>query len=84
VMVELSDYVKKKLRSLDKALRKSIGAEIRKFQNGEPVNIKKLKGAEDRWRIAVGDWRILVKADKEEGLDTMTVTDVLQRKDAYR
>lgn len=42
-MVIISDVARKILKSLDKTTRKKIGAEIRKFQEGSPVNIKKLK-----------------------------------------
>ncbi|MHC9540435.1 MAG: hypothetical protein AB9903_13035 [Vulcanimicrobiota bacterium] len=54
-MVIFSDDVKEILRGMDSATRKLIGGEIRKYQDGKSVNMKKLKGKADTWRIAAGD-----------------------------
>ncbi len=83
-MVVLSEHTKRKLRRLDKATRKLIGAEIRKYQNSEPVDIKKIKGEKDTWRIAVGSWRILIEASSDGEQELLTVADVVPRKDAYK
>ncbi|HEY7063521.1 MAG TPA: type II toxin-antitoxin system RelE/ParE family toxin [Chloroflexota bacterium] len=46
------------------------------------VHWKKLGGYRNRWRVAVGRWRIIVAADNRAG--QLTVLNVFDRKDAYR
>jgi mRNA-degrading endonuclease RelE of RelBE toxin-antitoxin system len=83
-MVILSDDAKTVLREMDSAARKLIGGEIRKYQDGKPVNIRKLKGRIDMWRLAAGDWRIIIEARQGENEKVFEIVDVIQRKDAYR
>lgn len=72
------------LRKLDKKTRKLIGAELRKFQNDEPVDFKKLKTERDLYRIAAGEWRIMLLVQKEDNRRIFYVIGLMQRKDAYR
>ena len=44
------------------------------------VDLRKLSGVQDVWRVRVGNWRILLLL--EQGV--MFVVRVLDRKDAYR
>ncbi len=46
------------------------------------VHWKKLGGVRNRWRVAVGRWRVILAADNRAG--QLTVLRVLDRKDAYR
>jgi hypothetical protein len=46
-VIIISDPAKALLRGMDKATRKMIGDEIRKFQDGMPVEIKKIKQSLD-------------------------------------
>ncbi len=51
-------------------------------EDPRPPGAKKLQGAEDLWRIRVGDYRIVYLIE-----DTIMIVDVLQvahRKDIYR
>lgn len=61
-MLIISNEIKEFLRSLDKDTRKLIGGEIRKFQNDSNVDIIKLHGEYNKWRIAAGIWRIILKS----------------------
>lgn len=55
--------------------------EIRDIPDFEDIrNLKKLKGAEDYYRIRVGDYRIGIRFDGE----TVVFVRVLHRKDIYR
>ncbi len=72
------------IRALDKPVRKMIGAEIRRFQQKQRVNIKKLQGEENTWRIAAGDWRVILTRVMGEPEETRIVKEVLPRRDAYR
>jgi len=83
-MVILSEDVKVILRGMDSSTRKLISREIRKYQDGKPVNIKKLRGRIDIWRIAAGDWRIITEAHQGENEKVFEIVDLIMRKDAYR
>jgi len=51
-------------------------------QDPRPKGSKKLQGAEDLWRIRVGDYRVIYAIE-----DTIMIVDVVQvahRKDIYR
>lgn len=61
-----------------------IGAEIRKFQEGHPVNLKKLKTIKDTWRLAVGEWRVIMETREGNEERIFEVINVIKRKDAYR
>ena len=45
------------------------------------LNIKKLKGYENTYRIRVGSWRIIYRVNKNE--KSIVIYDILQRKGAY-
>ncbi|MEW5953356.1 MAG: type II toxin-antitoxin system RelE/ParE family toxin [Bacillota bacterium] len=45
-------------------------------------DIKKLKGFKERYRLRVGDWRILYSLDRKIG--ELIVLEILPRKDAYK
>ena len=47
-----------------------------------PVSTLKLKGYESRWRIRVGDYRILYEIDNMNRI--ITITKVGHRKDIYK
>jgi mRNA-degrading endonuclease RelE of RelBE toxin-antitoxin system len=46
------------------------------------MNMAKLAGGGNRWRLRVGRWRIIFDLDNSTGV--MLVTRALARKDAYR
>ncbi len=46
------------------------------------VDLKKLAGRQDVWRVRVGQWRIILRLDTQRG--TITVQRILHRRDAYR
>jgi len=46
------------------------------------VDFRKLAGRSNGWRLRVGRWRVLLEGDNRSGV--MTVTRVLDRRDAYR
>jgi len=45
------------------------------------LNVKKLKGYENTYRIRVGSWRIIYKVDNNK--KSVVIYDILQRKSAY-
>ncbi len=50
--------------------------------NPGSAQLAKLEGGGNRWRLRVGTWRVLLDLDNRAGL--ITVTRVLDRRDAYR
>jgi mRNA interferase RelE/StbE len=46
-----------------------------------PVGCKKLHGYKDRWRIRVGNYRLVYTID--HGLKSVDITRIAHRKDAY-
>lgn len=49
--------------------------------NPRPVGCKKLNGYKDRWRIRVGNYRVVYTID--DGRRSVDVTRIAHRKDAY-
>jgi len=49
---------------------------------GAPVDVKPLKGLKGVFRLRHGDWRAIFEVDPKAR--TMTVVDIVNRKDAYK
>ncbi|HEY1093331.1 MAG TPA: type II toxin-antitoxin system RelE/ParE family toxin [Glycomyces sp.] len=81
--VEFTEEADKQLKSLDKPVRRRILLAVAKLEgNPRPEGVKKLKGKSDRWRIRVGDWRVLYKV--EDGRLIVLVVMVGHRSKVYR
>jgi mRNA interferase RelE/StbE len=50
-------------------------------QNPRPPGCKKLKGYKDKWRIRIGDWRVVYIIDDETKL--VSVTRIAHRREVY-
>jgi len=48
----------------------------------EAVNLRKLKDSPERWRLRVGDWRVILHLDQEQ--EVLYVLRVSHRREAYR
>ena len=59
-----------------------IGSLRRLAEDPSTVDLRKLAGTPNTWRMRVGRWRVLLQADNRGG--TMRVDRVLDRRDAYR
>ena len=57
-------------------------AMARLADNPRPVGALKLQGAEQRYRLRVGDYRIIYEI--HDGLLVVLIVDVADRKDIYR
>jgi mRNA interferase RelE/StbE len=68
---------------LPKPLQKRIDATIHALANNpRPPGVTKLQGAEDRYRIRVGDYRVIYSIVDAALL--VLVLEVLNRREAYR
>lgn len=48
----------------------------------EVPGLVKLKTKGDRWRLRVGDWRVILRVDQAEGV--IYAPRIMHRKEAYR
>ena len=81
-LVTLAASAKKELRDLPSEALGRVLPRIRELVGDpRPAGCKKLHGYKDRWRIRVGNYRIVYTIDDERrGVD---VTRIAHRKDAY-
>jgi mRNA interferase RelE/StbE len=80
--IVVTDRARKDFLNLDKTTRIRIRAEINKMAvDMASVDIKKLKGYEDRWRLRIGDYRVLFQISLDE--ITAIALRVKHRREAY-
>ncbi len=81
--VEIGSKAQRQLRALPKRLRERIDIRILALaEDPRPPGVKKLQGAEDRYRIRVGDYRVIYTISDDVLL--VLVVEVLNRREAYR
>ena len=71
---------RKALRSLQPKATKRVIDKVDGFAMGKTVDIKRLKGEENAYRIRVGDLRIICQVGDEK----IIVLDVMPRGSAYK
>ncbi len=84
MIVQLTRQAKKDLAQFDRKDWNRILAALYKLQDDpRGCDLKKLQGEHpDKWRLRVGDARIILIPDKQN--DALYVMSIEQRKDAYR
>lgn len=75
----IDDAALEQLRVLPKEIRRNIGHRLEMLQNSFQGDVKKLEGDERRYRLRVGDHRVLFRLDSK----VIRVYAVKKRKDAY-
>ncbi len=70
----------KDMKVLSKVDRKNISDKIKLACNGSMSNVKKLTNHKPKYRLRVGDYRVLFDIEED---DVMVVSRILHRKDAY-
>ncbi len=79
--VYLTRNAYKSLKLLDEKIKDRIKEVLRKLTSfPEGLDVKKLKGFKNKYRIRVGDYRIIVEVQK----GVIVVIEILPRKIAYR
>ena len=74
---------KKDLTALSATVREAIERALARLTDDpDSVDVRKLAGRENEWRLRVGDWRVLLRFDNATG--TMYVLRVRPRGSAYR
>lgn len=73
----------KQLNQLDKSIKEAIVKKTRALgANIPPLDIKKLVGFENLYRLRVGDYRIVFRPNHND--KQYTIAEVAHRKDIYR
>jgi mRNA interferase RelE/StbE len=81
--VEVPKPIAKELREHPRETRRAIGYAIHRLSdNPRPVGAKKLEGGRDRYRIRIGDWRVIYAIEDRKLL--VLVLRVADRKEVYR
>lgn len=81
--IEIARSALKSLSRLPRSYQKRIREKIRALAaTPRPTGVKKLKGSANRYRLRVGDYRILYTVHDEERLVRIVV--IAHRREAYR
>jgi mRNA interferase RelE/StbE len=78
--LKFPEEVRSQLREMPEAVRHAIGYGLFLLQEDLSGNVKKLKGFRSRYRLRVGDYRVIFELDK----DLIIVYGVGLRKDIYK
>ncbi len=78
--LRIGDEALAQLREMPKEQRRRIGQRLDALQHGLQGDVRKLAGQVGKYRLRVGDYRILFALEK----DLIFVHQVKDRKDAYR
>jgi len=78
----VTEKAQKDLAKLDLDIAKRVYHALQRLQNGEPVDLKKLRGTPNEWRLRVGDYRVLLSV--EGNFITVYALRVLHRRESYR
>ena len=77
--LQIFDKAMKALDAMTKSNRRQIGYAMDGMQRAFSGDIKKLKGYDNRYRLRVGDYRVMFTLVKND----IQVYDIRDRKDAY-
>lgn len=81
--LEITEPAEKDLADLDKKIQRRIKAALdRLLSYPQAVDLRKIQGSPNIWRLRVGDLRVILRPDWEEGV--LYVLRVRHRREAYR
>lgn len=81
--VQISPKALRQLEALPKRMRERIDTRILALAGDpRPHGVKRLQGQEDRYRIRIGDYRVIYTIHDDVLL--VLVVEVVNRRDAYR
>lgn len=81
--VEIGSAAEKEIGKLDSIAVKRVDKTINKLrQNPLPPGAIKLEGADEGWRVRVGDWRVIYEIDDSAKL--VKIRHVRHRSEAYK
>lgn len=63
----MTEPAERDLADLDKKTQRRIKAVLdRLLTYPQAIDLKKLQGSPERWRVRVGDWRVILRIDREQ------------------
>jgi len=63
----VTEPAERDLADLDKKTQRRIKAVLdRLLTYPQAIDLKKLQGSPERWRVRVGDWRVILRIDREQ------------------
>lgn len=77
--IELVAAARDQLRAMRREARYAIGSKLNRLQDGLSGDVKKLKGFRNKYRLRVGDYRVLFELERA----CIVVYSVGHRKDIY-
>jgi mRNA interferase RelE/StbE len=81
--VELKPSARKELEALPNDVLARV---VRRMESlgytPRPARCKKLKGFKDKWRIRVGDWRVVYIVD--DAVKLVSITRIAHRREVYK
>jgi len=81
--LEITEPAEKDLAGLDKETQRRIKTALdRLITYPQNVDLKKLHGSPERWRLRVGDWRVILRIDREQMI--LYVLRIRHRREVYR
>lgn len=80
--VELLPSVAKGLSKLERSVQVRIARRIERLAKDPRADAMKLRGADDVWRVRIGDYRILYRIEDERLV--VLVIRIAHRREAYR
>lgn len=81
--IQITNKAKKEIARLEKKIQNRVFTSLEKFINQpETVDLKKIQGLENTWRLRVGDYRIIMEIYYQDGI--AYVMSVRHRKEVYR
>jgi mRNA interferase RelE/StbE len=79
----LGRVAKRDLQRLDKVWQRHVAKHLQALIDApRPSGVVKLRGAENEWRIRVGDYRIIYEIDDDKRL--VTILRIRHRRQVYR
>ena len=69
-------------RRVDSASMRRIAAAIDRAAREETSDLQRMRGAGRRWRLRVGDWRVILRYDRRER--KMVILRIGHRREIYR
>ena len=67
---------------LDISVARRVLPALERLANGEPSDVRKLRGASGDSRLRVGDWRVIFDFDRRGR--TLNIKRIIHRREAYR
>ena len=81
--VTFARSARKELQALDSTIATRVLRRLEVLSiSPRPIGVIKIEGADDLWRLRIGDWRVIYRiSDREKLVDIIAIR---HRKDAYR